>query len=281
MTPVKREIEFLYVDLIEVHDRARPVSGEAVKTLASSMSSIGLRTPISVRYYPARPEHVPAGETDDALILMTGAHRLEAAKALGWEKIECFVYQDGDEIDAQLWEIAENLHRAELTALQRDEQVALWVELSASRISSQPETKMERGRPESGVNAAARDLGLSKADAHRAVKVASLSDEAKDAAREVGLDDNRTALLAASKAAPEQQASIIRDYAEQKQASRNKIDGDVKARAAREVAEMISEHVPGEWWDALKANLYAAGAANIAHELTNITGQSIMDRRFG
>jgi hypothetical protein len=61
-------------------------------------------------------------------------------------------------------------------------------------------------------------------------------------------------------------------------AKRNKVQGDVKARAAKEVAEMIAEHVPGEWWDAIKSNLYAAGASNIAHELTNITGQSVIDR---
>jgi hypothetical protein len=45
------------------------------------------------------------------------------------------------------------------------------------------------------VNAAARELGIEKSDAYRAVSVAGLSDEAKAAAREHGLDDNRTALL--------------------------------------------------------------------------------------
>lgn len=50
------------------------------------------------------------------------------------------------------------------------------------------------------------------------------------------------------------------------------------SRAAKEVADIIAEHVPGEWWDAVKSNLYAAGASNIAHELSNITGQSVMDR---
>ena len=49
----------------------------------------------------------------------------------------------------------------------------------------------------------------------------------------------------------------------------------------KEVAEMIAEHVPGEWWDAIKSNLYAAGASNIANALTNITGEAVMDRRYG
>ena len=269
------------IDVIEVHGRLRRTKGDAVDAIAASMASIGLRTPVSVRYYEKRPAGMAAGETVDALVLLTGAHRLEAAKRLGWDKIECFVYYDGDEIDAQLWEIAENLHRAELTALERDEQVALWVKLNAERVLRQVDAKPQGGRPEGGTRAAAREIGISEPDARRAVKVASLSEEAKEAARESGLDDNRSALLAAAKADKEKQASVIRDYAKQRSSSANKIDADVKARAAREVAEMIAEHVPGEWWDAIKANLYAAkDAAKIANELTNIIGQSVMDRRF-
>ena len=195
-----RKVEHLYVENIETHDRMRALNDNAVGTIAESMEKIGLRTPISVRYYSERPDGFPAGGTDDALVLMTGAHRLAAAKRLGWEKIECFVHYEGDEIDAQLWEIAENLHRAELSALERDEQVALWVRLNKERVNaSQVGTHNKRGQVPGGVNAAARELGIGKNDAHRAVKVAGLSDEAKQAAREAGLEDNRTALLDAAK----------------------------------------------------------------------------------
>ena len=40
------------------------------------------------------------------------------------------VVSDGTETDAKMWEIAENLHRADLTALERSEHVAEWAELS-------------------------------------------------------------------------------------------------------------------------------------------------------
>jgi hypothetical protein len=61
-----------------------------------------------------------------------------------------------------------------------------------------------RGRPTGGINAASRELGISKPDANRAMKVASLKPEAKEAARKSGLDKNRTALLSAARvAAPE------------------------------------------------------------------------------
>lgn len=57
--------------------------------------------------------------------------------------------------------VSENLHRAELSALERDEQIAKWIALAdKKRISVQPAPKSTRERPESGVNAAARELGI-------------------------------------------------------------------------------------------------------------------------
>lgn len=65
-------------------------------------------------------------------------------------------------------------------------------------ISRQPDAK-KRGRPEGGIRKAARDLGLPEVEVRRALKVASLSPEAQDKARKTGLDNNRSALLAAAK----------------------------------------------------------------------------------
>jgi ParB-like chromosome segregation protein Spo0J len=42
-----------------------------------------------------------------------GRHRLEAARILGWEDIPAVV-SDGTETEAKMWEIAENLHRADV-----------------------------------------------------------------------------------------------------------------------------------------------------------------------
>lgn len=270
-----RDIQTIDIENIYIGHRQRKADPERVAALAASIKDIGLMTPITLRTIPAIEIN---GNTEyEVPALIAGLHRIEAYKVLGIEEIP-YIEVTCDDIEAQLWEIAENLHRAELTALERDEQVAKWIELSDNRVLTQPVAKP--GRPESGVRSAAREIGVNREDARRAVKVASLSPEAKEAARDVGLDDNRTALLEAARAAPERQATVIRDYAEKKVADKNKLDGDLKARAAKEVASIIAEHVPGEWWDGLKANLYACGAANIANELTNITGQSIMDARY-
>lgn len=254
---------------IIVGDGRRPVDETSVKRLAKSIKSIGLQHPITVRSEGGK------------FALIAGRHRLEAYRLLGEDSIPADVVKM-DKIDAEMWEISENLHRSELTALQQSVQVSRWIELrKIQRENEFCAESAQKGRPEGGVRAAARDLGLAETTAREDTRINTLSDDAKEAAVEVGLDDNRTALLAASRGEPAEQAKIIRDYAEKKASDTNRIDSDVKARAAREVAEMLSEHVPSDWWDALKANLYAAGASNIAAELTNITGQSIMDRRYG
>jgi ParB-like chromosome segregation protein Spo0J len=157
-----------------------------------------------------RPDFLP-GESKDAIVLLTGAHRLEAAKRLGWKEIECFVHYEGDEIEGELWEIAENLHRAELTALERSEQVARWIELTKEQqvVSRQLDAKPQGGRPQGGTRAASRELGISEPDARRAVQVASLAPDAKQVARDTGLDDNRTVLLEAAKKAQSAQVHYL------------------------------------------------------------------------
>ena len=83
--------------------------------------------------------------------------------------------------------------------------------------ASQVETPSGGHRPtEKGVRKVAADLGLDKSDVQRAVKVASITDEAKQAARDAGLDDNRTALLVVAKAEPEAQVAKVKEIADEK-----------------------------------------------------------------
>lgn len=117
---------------------------------------------------------------------------------------------------SELWEIAENLHRAELTALDRDEHIARWVDLAEQQKVAQIAPPGGQQPKEAGVRAATKELGLDRRDVQRARTNASLTPEAKESAKEVGLDDNRTALLEAAKAEPAQQASIIRTMAEKR-----------------------------------------------------------------
>jgi N6-adenosine-specific RNA methylase IME4/ParB-like chromosome segregation protein Spo0J len=93
------------IDSIDIGTRLRPVDQQAVDTLKPSIAQMGLQTPISV-----------FGKPSDATVsLAAGGHRLEAMRQLGKEWIDCF-HQQGDALDAALWEIDENLIRLELTA---------------------------------------------------------------------------------------------------------------------------------------------------------------------
>jgi ParB-like nuclease domain len=214
-----RSIQQIYIESIETEGERRPVNRDDVDLLAVSFVRIGMQTPITVRCFPDR---ISDDGTIGAYVLVTGAHRLAAAKQLGWTKIDCFV-ADCDEIEAQLWEISENLHRRELTSLERSEQIALWVDL-VNRKPVQPEQVSIGGRGNKGGEAqASRELGLSRPDVHRAVKVATIAPEAKEAARAAGLDDNRSALLQAAKEkTPAAQVNVIKGIAALKRDTRKK-----------------------------------------------------------
>ena len=78
------------------------------------------------------------------------------------------------------------MHRAELSALERDKLVAEWCELVGQSVQpEQNESQREDGRGHrrrSGESEASRQLGLSRPDVHRARKVASLSEPAQEKA---------------------------------------------------------------------------------------------------
>ena len=107
------KIESQFVNCIDVGDRLRAVDENKVKQIAESMKGIGLLNPIHVAYY------------DDAstCLLVAGAHRLAAAKLLGWESIDTIEISGGG-LAEQLAEIDENLCRSELTATQEAEHLA-------------------------------------------------------------------------------------------------------------------------------------------------------------
>lgn len=171
---------------------ARPLVSERVEAIKSSIARVGQLNPIHVR----RCTRTDGPKKIDAYEIIAGGHRFEAMWQLNRETISAVVL-DEDSVQQRLIEIAENLHRAELTALERSEQIAEWVELTGAKAQLAP---LKPGRPDQGINATARELGIDRTEAQRAVKVASLSQEAKEEAIKAGLDDKQSVLLAAAKA---------------------------------------------------------------------------------
>jgi hypothetical protein len=208
---------------IVVGDRLRALDRESVERLRESISRIGLKTPISVQ------------SSEQGWTLVSGRHRLEACIALGLDEIPV-VAETGSELEARLWEIAENLHRAELTALERAEHISLWIRLRGERGEGRSHDQADdklgqvgpvselhkaaqavpppagggRGR-EGGVRAAARELGISRTDARRAVhRVHRIAPAVREALRDMPeIADNGAELDALAALPAEPQAAAV------------------------------------------------------------------------
>ena len=156
-------VEVVSVDRIDVVDRLRPVDPDWATALADDIGKRGLGTPLAVRHLPGRGPR-----------LVFGAHRLAAVKLLGWSEVEVRAFR-GTAEEARAWEIAENLVRRELGALDRAAFTAELYELERKRVG------WEDGR---SAHAAAADRRWAK-DASANMAKASELDEA--VAAKVGL----------------------------------------------------------------------------------------------
>ena len=92
----------LRLDAIEIPSTTRPYNASSVVDLKQSIAAIGLQSAPTVI------------ERDGRYLLVAGRHRLEALKLLGVESVLVRVV-DFDDVEARMWTISENLHRAELT----------------------------------------------------------------------------------------------------------------------------------------------------------------------
>lgn len=191
------QIRMQNVEYIHVLPGRRAVKEETVLALMESIQRIGLQTPLAVRLI--EEINIPGeGAVCDVPLLVAGAHRLEACKRLGIELVP--VVDFPDEREARLWEISENLHRADLSDVERSENVNEWRMLTLEK-GRQVATPLGGHQPhDQGYEKTAAVLGISERAVRRAEIIASLPAAAKAAAAELGLDDNQSALLAAAKA---------------------------------------------------------------------------------
>ena len=112
------------LDHIAIPLGRRAVDADAVTNLKKSIAALGLQHRVTVR------------KRDDAYVLVAGAHRLEAFRQLGKERIPATVV-DFDEFQAELFEIAENLVRDQLSPAQ---QAAAFARQKARYQAVHPET---------------------------------------------------------------------------------------------------------------------------------------------
>ncbi len=158
------KIERMDPECVDVPERLRQLVQDKVAQLAESMAALGLQQPITVW-----------SEGEDHLELVAGAHRLAAAIKLDWDYIDCIFADDMTEAERRLWEVDENLIRAELSPTERGEHLTrraeIWSAMEADGASCA--TCLSDGRAagpqhKKGFAAAtAAVIGLSKAAINR------------------------------------------------------------------------------------------------------------------
>lgn len=158
---------------------------------------------------------------------------------MGWERIDCFVLS-ADDIEAQLWEIAENLHRVGLTKEERDEHIRRYAELLTEReaaVQSRQtvviESKREDGRghrPEGVAKQIADETGLSQRTIQRAL-------------------------------APDPNKAVNREMMKREAAEREREAKEARERAKIAVCDFLLDKLAMKDWDRLIGLLDAAGPA--------------------
>jgi ParB family chromosome partitioning protein len=218
---------------IDASNRLRPVDQARVEALAASFSEIGQQAPIVVR---------PMTDGSNGVRLVAGAHRVAAAKLLGWTEIAA-IWLDLDEAEARLVEIDENLIRNELCEIDRALSLAERKRLYEALHPETAHGKARKPKTEKGKVAnlatfarfskdAARSTGMSERTVQRACELAgSLSPEAIAAIRGTKIADNQAQLQALAALPPAEQVVVA---------------GLIGAKAAGNVAKarVIAGHVP-------------------------------------
>lgn len=196
---------------VDVGARLRPVDPSYVQFLARSLDEQGLQHPIVVR---------PSEQGRWRLV--AGAHRLAAAKALGWDEISAEIRDDlKNDDEARLAEIAENLMRRELSALDRATFLMEWRETmyrlhpelrqGGDRQSAEFLWKKSQTANLAVWSEVAARVGLSERSIQRACRIAeTLHDDVKARLRGTELADNQSRLeaLARFKTRTEQLAAL-------------------------------------------------------------------------
>jgi len=193
-------VQRVRVEDIVIKGDFRKLDDDTVSELAASLKEVGLLNPPTV--YIKKPDQ--ADEDSGEVRLVAGQHRVEAAKKLGWEYIDVIVVTRGKKTNRKR-QITENLHRKDLSKLDRGLLIKEWVALCAREggqvAHPQPHDK--------GISRAAKSLGLSKKTVRRGLEVGSLHPAAQQALREAGLDDNEQVMLEVQKAEAEDQAARV------------------------------------------------------------------------
>ena len=172
-------IQKLKVNDIVVKDRLRGVDSEKVARLKESILRLGLLHPITV----------------SGGVLVAGLHRLTAYRELGIEEIDCHIIDDDELLQKEI-EIDENLHRNELTVLERGKMEA--IKKRNEEEWRKRQLKIEYFQTPEEVK-------------YELAKIESIAPEAKEKLKGTPYENNKTFLLDLAELPKDYQVSVTQD----------------------------------------------------------------------
>ena len=188
-------VEEIPLAKVKVAVRLRNTSEEKVTELISSIKSIGLLHPITV------------SRRENHFLLLSGHHRLAAAKELGWKHIPATI-KEAHPLVEQLVEVEENLVRADLNAIQTAEHIIKREEL-LQELGQRAMTGDNRWH-KNGLTSTdlAKSMGVTRRTYQLKKSVANLHPEVKDLLGETEFADNMTDMVLLAKQTDEVQLEV-------------------------------------------------------------------------
>lgn len=197
----------LSLSQILIGPRQRPIDRDYAAVIGASMKEHGQLQPIVVRATPA---------AQCPYTLVIGGHRCTGAEIHGIEMLDAIVVK-ANSADAQMLELAENLHRRDLSVLDRAYFVQAYRDLWESKYG-----KISPGRENSDKlslfsaegascysQAVADKLGLTVRSAQRLNKISSqLHPDLRAVLQHSPAADNQSQLLALAKMEPQKQRQM-------------------------------------------------------------------------
>lgn len=287
------ELDWVYTADVIVPEGRRKLNEGVVEALVESMAAYGLQTPITVRIQDEA--WIDGTHWVDVPVLIAGGHRLEAARRLGWDRIDAFVVEYDDPRKAELWEIDENLCRSELSPAEYSAAIArrkaLYEELH-------PETRHggDRGNQHTGGKVAsaqvehlpksdrftrdtAEKTGRSEATIKRAAhRGEAIAPDVLQTIQGTRLDTGSYQDRIAKLDHEAQRKTVQEDLAAPRPPAARPPKQlhawpEAEDSAAR-VAELVAEHIPEERWDEIAYHIGKTTAARITQALAKIAVRS-------
>ena len=197
---------------IRTPDRLRAVDQEWAKVIAVSVAEIGKD---KQHEGMVQPVALKVHGKDGSAELVDGAHRLEAARMLGWDEIP-FIAVSGSDLEIRLQQIDANLISNKLNALDR---AVFLAERKAIYEALHPETKQGKAGAEARWHATAKiafasetaeKAGISERSVYLALQIMKIVPDVRE--KLVGTDwaDSQKDLLDLAKCGPELQRKVLK-----------------------------------------------------------------------